>query len=73
MLLVGCVPLSDSDIAALPGDADERMEAVLAKGVMLLGLLGLRDPPREGVKDSIELVKRAGLQVPKCLPKLNQS
>jgi Ca2+-transporting ATPase len=37
--------------------------AVVEDGLVLLGLLGMEDPPRAGVKDALTACRRAGIQV----------
>jgi Ca2+-transporting ATPase len=43
--------------APAPGDA------VVEEGLVLLGLLGMEDPPRAGVRDALAACRRAGIEV----------
>ncbi len=50
----------------LPLNNDTEMEKLvktLQNDLVLVGLLGIRDPPREGVKETVDIIRNAGVRV----------
>lgn len=70
VIITAIRPLSEAEFKHVNSlEPDQLLEWVLApsdevmKGLAFLGLLGLRDPPREGVRESVLACYRAGLSV----------
>lgn len=67
VLAVGFIPLTAEDIQHMESceDADARLTYILScpGGFTLLGLYGLVDPPRAGVKDAVAVCHDAGVKV----------
>ena len=62
VIMVGVQALSDADIQKLEciATAEERMQWFLSRSTCMLGLIGVLDPPRTGVREAVRRAHEAG-------------
>lgn len=65
VLCFAMTPLTPEDVEKLRAcdNSDARFDCLLSRPTVLLGLVGLMDPPRESAKSAIAQCKRAGIRV----------
>jgi magnesium-transporting ATPase (P-type) len=56
-------PAKDGHHAAHQYEKTEKFEEEVEKGMILVGLVAMKDPPRPEVKDAVSVAKQAGIKI----------